>query len=90
MRLKPLGNRVVLQELEAEEKTPSGIILPDSAKEKPQEADVVAVGPGDEESEMQVKEGDRVIYAKYSGTDVKLDDEEYIIIDQKDIFAIVK
>lgn len=90
MRLKPLGNRVVLQELEAEEKTPSGIILPDSAKEKPQEAVVVAVGSGDEESEMQVKEGDRVIYAKYSGTDVKLDDEEYIIIDQKDIFAIVK
>lgn len=90
MRLKPLGNRVVLQELEAEEKTPSGIILPDSAKEKPQEAVVVAVGPGDEKSEMQVKEGDRVIYAKYSGTDVKLDDEEYIIIDQKDIFAIVK
>ena len=90
MRLKPLGNRVVLQELEAEEKTPSGIILPDSAKEKPQEAVVVDVGPGDEESEMQVKEGDRVIYAKYSGTDVKLDDEEYIIIDQKDIFAIVK
>ena len=90
MRLKPLGNRVVLQELEAEEKTPSGIILPDSAKEKPQEAVVVAVGPGYEESEMQVKEGDRVIYAKYSGTDVKLDDEEYIIIDQKDIFAIVK
>ena len=90
MRLKPLGNRVVLQELEAEEKTPSGIILPDSAKEKPHEAVVVAVGPGDEESEMQVKEGDRVIYAKYSGTDVKLDDEEYIIIDQKDIFAIVK
>ena len=90
MRLKPLGNRVVLQELEAEEKTPSGIILPDSAKEKPQEAVVVAVVPGDEESEMQVKEGDRVIYAKYSGTDVKLDDEEYIIIDQKDIFAIVK
>ena len=90
MRLKPLGNRVVLQELEAEEKTPSGIILPDRAKEKPQEAVVVAVGPGDEESEMQVKEGDRVIYAKYSGTDVKLDDEEYIIIDQKDIFAIVK
>ena len=90
MRLKPLGNRVVLQELEAEEKTPSGIILPDSAKEKPQEAVVVAVGPGDEESERQVKEGDRVIYAKYSGTDVKLDDEEYIIIDQKDIFAIVK
>ena len=93
MRLKPLGNRVVLQELEAEEKTPSGIILPDSAKEKPQEAVVVAVGPGtedDENSGIQVKEGERVIYAKYSGTDVKLDDEEYIIVDQKDIFAIVE
>lgn len=90
MKLRPLGDRVVLQYQEAEEKTQSGIILPDSAKEKPQEAVVVAVGPGDEESEMQVKEGDRVIYAKYSGTDVKLDDEEYIIIDQKDIFAIVK
>lgn len=85
---------MVLKRLEAEEKTKSGILLPDSAKEKPQEALVVAVGPGKETdgkmSKMQVKEGDKVIYAKYEGTEVKLDDVEYIIVDQKDIMAIVE
>ncbi len=94
MNMKPLGERVVLKRLEAEEKTKSGILLPDSAKEKPQEALVVAVGPGKETdgkmSKMQVKEGDKVIYAKYEGTEVKLDDVEYIIVDQKDIMAIVE
>ena len=94
MQLKPLGERVVLKQQEAEEKTQSGIILPDSAKEKPQTAVVIAVEPGSEKNgkktEMQVKEGDRVIYSQYSGTDVKLEDEEYIIVNQSDIIAIVE
>lgn len=90
MKLKPLGNRVVLKYQEAEEKTPFGIILPDSAKEKPQIAIVVAVGPGSDDTGMQVKEGDKVIYSKYAGTEVKLDEEEYIVADQKDIIAIVE
>ena len=94
MQLTPLGERVVLKQQEAEEKTQSGIILPDSAKEKPQTAVVIAVGPGSEKdgkkAEMQVKEGDRVIYSQYSGTDVKLEDEEYIIVNQSDIIAIVE
>lgn len=94
MKLRPLGERVVLKQLEAEEKTQSGIILPDSAKEKPQEAVVIAVGPGKEEdgkiTAMQVKEGDKVIYSKYSGTEVKLDEEEYVIVSQSDILAVVE
>ncbi|MDD6442495.1 MAG: co-chaperone GroES [bacterium] len=93
MKLKPLGNRVVLKYQEAEEKTPSGIILPDSAKEKPQEAVVVAVGPGKtggEDFKMQVKEGDKVIYSKYAGTEIKLDGEEFIIVSQNDIMAVVE
>lgn len=85
---------MILQQMEAEEKTKSGIILPDSAKEKPQEALVVAVGPGTEvdgkKTKMQVKEGDKVIYSKYSGTEVKYDDEEYIIVNQDDIIAVVE
>lgn len=94
MSIKPLGDRVVLQQIKAEEKTKSGIILPDSAKEKPQEALVVAVGPGEEtdgrKTPMQVKVGDKVIYTEYAGTEVKFQDEEYIIVDQKDIIAIVE
>ena len=94
MQLKPLGDRVVLKQQEAEEKTVSGIILPDSAKEKPQTAVVIAVGPGNEidgkKTKMQIKEGDHVIYSQYSGTDVKLEDEEYIIVNQSDIIAIVE
>ncbi|MGN0515057.1 MAG: co-chaperone GroES [Lachnospiraceae bacterium] len=94
MQLKPLGDRVVLKQQEAEEKTKSGIILPDSAKEKPQTAVVIAVGPGIEtngnRTQMQVKEGDHVIYSQYSGTNVKLSDEEYIIVNQSDIIAIVE
>lgn len=94
MQLKPLEDRVVLQHQKAEEKTKSGIILPDSAKEKPQEAIVVAVGPGKEvdgkRKEMQVKVGDKVIYSQYSGTDVKLGDEEYVIVKQSEIMAIVE
>lgn len=90
MRLEPLGNRVVLKHQEAEEKTQSGIILPDSAKEKPQTAVVIAVGPGTDGKEMQVKEGDRVICTQYAGTEIKVDDEEYVIVSQNDIIAIVE
>lgn len=86
MSMKPLGDRVVLKPQEAEEKTKSGIILPDSAKEKPQAAVVVSVGPDVD----QVKEGDKVIYTEYAGTEVKYQEEEYTIVDQKDIIAIVK
>ena len=94
MKLVPLGDRVVIKQLVAEEKTKSGIILPDNAKEKPQEAEVVAVGPGGtvngKEIVMQVKKGDKVIYSKYAGTEFKMDGEEYIIVRQDDILAIVK
>ncbi len=94
MRIKPLGDRVVLRMLEAEEKTKAGIVLPGSAKEKPQEAEVVAVGPGGvidgKEVVMQVKVGDKVLTGKYSGTEVKIDGEEYTIVKQNDILAIVE
>ena len=94
MKLRPLGDRVVLKYQEAEEKTQSGIILPDSAKEKPQEAVVIAVGPGKQNDgqicEMQVKEGDKVIFSKYAGTEIKLDNEEFIIVSQNDIIAVVE
>ena len=94
MRIKPLGDRVVLKRVEAEEKTASGIILTGAAKEKPQFAEVVAVGPGGvvdgKEVKMEVAVGDKVIYSKYSGTEVKMDGTEYIIVKQNDILAIVK
>lgn len=94
MKLKPLGDRVVIQHLEAEDKTESGIILTGSAKEKPQEALVIAVGPGGmvdgKKVEMEVKVGDKVIYSKFAGTEVTMDKEEYIIVNQHDILAIVE
>ena len=90
MKLVPLGDRVVLKQVEAEETTKSGIVLPGAAKEKPQQAEVIAVGPGTEEVKMEVAVGDAVIYSKYAGTEVKLDDEEYIVVKQSDILAIVK
>jgi len=94
MKLKPLGDRVVIKQLEAEEKTKSGIVLPSQAKEKPQEAEVIAVGPGGtvdgKEIKMEVKPGDCIIYSKYAGTEVKMDEEEYIIVKQNDILAIVE
>ena len=94
MKLVPLSDRVVLKQLEAEETTKSGIILAGKAQEKPQEAEVIAVGPGGivdgKEIVMQVKPGDKVIYSKYSGNEVKLDGEEYIIVKQNDIIAIVE
>ena len=94
MKLVPLGDRVVLKHLEAEEKTKSGIVLAGAAKEKPQEAEVIAVGPGgmvdSKEVKMEVEVGAKVIYQKYSGTEVKLDGEEYVIVKQSDILAIVE
>lgn len=94
MKLVPLGDKVVLRQLEAEETTKSGIVLPGQAQEKPQQAEVVAVGPGGvvegKEVTMQVKAGDKVIYQKYAGTNVKLDGEEFIIVKQNDIVAIVE
>jgi len=94
MNLKPLGDRVVLKVLEAEEKTASGIYLPDNAKEKPQQGKVLAVGPGKyndkgELIKVQVNVGDTVIFAKYSGTEVKYQGEEYLIVKESDILAIV-
>ncbi|MCI9004626.1 MAG: co-chaperone GroES [Lachnospiraceae bacterium] len=94
MKLVPLGDRVVLKQCEAEETTKSGIILTGSAQEKPQEAEVVAVGPGGmvdgKEVTMQVKEGNKVIYSKYAGNEVKLEGNEYIIVKQNDILAVVE
>ena len=94
MKLVPLGDRVVLKQVEAEETTASGIVLPGQAQEKPQQAEVVAVGPGGvvdgKEVKMEVKVGDKVIYSKYAGTDVKLEEKEYVIVRQSDIAAIVE
>ncbi|MGN1083612.1 MAG: co-chaperone GroES [Lachnospiraceae bacterium] len=94
MKLVPLGDKVVLKQLVAEETTKSGIVLPGQAKEKPQQAEVIAVGPGGvvdgKEVTMQVKVGDKVIYSKYAGTEVKLGEDEYIIVKQNDIVAIVE
>ena len=94
MKLVPLGDRVVLKECVAEETTKSGIVLPGQSKEKPQQAEVIAVGPGGtvdgKEVKMEVKVGDQVIYSKYAGTEVKLDEEEYIVVKQNDILAIIE
>jgi chaperonin GroES len=94
VNIKPLGDRVVIKVVESEETTKSGIVLPGTAKEKPQMAEVLAVGPGGvvdgKEIKMEVKVGDRVIYSKYAGTEVKMDGEEYIIVRQSDILAVVE
>ena len=94
MKLSPLGDRVVLKQLEAEETTKSGIVLPGQSKEKPQQAEVIAVGPGGvvdgKEVKMQIKVGQKVIYSKYAGTEVKLDDEEFIIVKQNDVLAVIE
>ena len=90
MRLVPLGDRVVLKQIEAETKSKGGIILTSSAQEKPQEAEVIAVGPGTEDVKMEVKPGDKVIYSKYAGTNVKFGADEYIVVKQNDIVAIVE
>jgi chaperonin GroES len=90
-KLKPLGSRVVIKALEREEITKSGIVLPDTAKEKPQEGRVLAVGPGDTGQRIPVdlKEGDRVLFQKYAGTEFKLDDEELLILSEKDVLGLV-
>ena len=94
MKLVPLFDRVVLKQLVAEATTKSGIVLPGQSKEKPQQAEVIAVGPGGvvdgKEVVMQVKVGDQVIFSKYSGTEVKTDNEEYIIVKQNDILAVIE
>ena len=94
MRLVPLGDRVVLKQVVAEETTKSGIVLPGQTKEKPQHAEVVAVGPGGmvdgKEVEMLVAVGDKVLYAKFAGTEVELDGENYLVVKQNDILAIIK
>ena len=94
MKIKPLGDRVVIKMLETEETTKSGIVLPGTAKEKPQVAEVIEVGPGTvvdgKEIKMEVKVGDKVLISKYSGTEVKFDNQEYTIVKQADILAIVE
>jgi chaperonin GroES len=94
MNLKPLGDRVVLKPVEREEKTKSGIVLPDTAKEKPQEGMVEAVGTGrildnGTKVPLELKVGDRVLYAKYAGNEFKLDDIEYLVISEKDVLAVL-
>src|SRR5947209_4301392 len=93
-KIKPLSDRVLVKAIEKEELRKGGIIIPDTAKEKPQEGEVIATGPGkrDESGKvipMDVKTGDRILYGKYSGTEIKLDDEEFIIMHQEDIFGII-
>lgn len=88
--IKPLGARVLIKKLEAEEKTSGGIILTSSAKEKPQMAEVLEVGPGTKDEAMELRVGDKVIFAKSAGTDVKFDGEEYTLMNQSDILATVK
>jgi chaperonin GroES len=94
MKLRPLSDRVVVKPLPREEVTKSGIVLPDTAKEKPQEGEIIAAGPGRlEEGKRQaldVKVGDRVLYAKYAGTEFKLDDDELLILSEKDILAVLE
>ncbi|AWZ49264.1 co-chaperone GroES [Clostridiaceae bacterium 14S0207] len=94
MSIRPLGDRVVIKRLEAEETTKSGIVLTGASKEKPQEAEVIAVGPGEivdgKEVKMQLKVGDKVLFSKYSGNEIKFEGQEYIIISQSEILAVVE
>jgi len=94
MNINPLGTRVLLKEIESEETTKSGIVLPSNAKEKPYMAEVVEIGPGEmkdgKEIKMVVKKGDRVLYNKYSGTEVKLENEKYLLVKQDDILAVIE
>ena len=90
MNIRPLADRVLIKPAAAEEKTLGGIIIPDSAKEKPLKGEVVAVGNGTKDEEMVVKNGDTVLYGKYAGTEIELDGEKYLIMRQSDILAIIK
>jgi chaperonin GroES len=89
VKIKPLADRVLIEPMAAEEKTASGIIIPETAKEKPQKGTVVAVGPGTTDEKMEVKKGDVVLYGKYSGSDLSIDGNDYLIMKQSDILAIV-
>ena len=89
VKIKPLADRVVVEPMEAEEKTASGIIIPDSAKEKPQKGTVVAVGPGTGDEKMEVKNGDVVLYGKYSGTEINIDNKDFLIMKQSEILAVI-
>lgn len=95
MNIRPLGDRVVIKPLEREERTKGGIVLPDTAKEKPQEGEVIAVGEGrlldnGQKVDLSVKLGDKVIYAKYAGTELKRNDADYLVISEKDILAVIE
>ena len=94
MKLRPLGDRVIVKPSEGEEKTKSGLVIPDTAKEKPQEGEIIAVGPGRFEDgkyvPMEVKEGDTIIYSKYGGTEVKIEEEEHLILSERDILAVIE
>jgi len=94
MSLRPLGDKIILKPVKSEEKTASGIVLPDSAQDKPQEGDVIAVGPGREidnvKEVMEVKEGDRVLYSKFSGIEVTYQGEDYLVVSQKEVLAVVE
>lgn len=89
LNIKPLADRVIVKPAEAEEKTQSGIIIPDTAKEKPMQGEVVAVGNGKKDEPMTVKVGDKVLYGKYSGTEINFGDDKYLIMRESDIFAII-
>lgn len=89
LKIKPLADRVIIKPQAAEEKTASGIIIPDSAKEKPQKGTIVAVGPGTKDDKMEVKVGDVVLYGRYSGNEITVDGDDYLIMKQSDILAIV-
>jgi chaperonin GroES len=95
LNLKPLGGRVVVQPIEQEDITPSGLVLPETAKEKPQKGKILSVGPGDRDEEgkripMDVKVGDVVLFAKYSGTEIKIDSDKYLIMKESDLLAIIE
>ncbi|MEN3012476.1 MAG: co-chaperone GroES [Dictyoglomus thermophilum] len=95
VKLRPIGDRVVVKVIEQEEKTKGGIVLPDTAKEKPQQGKVIAVGTGrildnGQKVPLEIKEGDRVIFAKYAGTEVKIEGEEYLILSERDILAVIE
>ncbi|MCF7873538.1 MAG: co-chaperone GroES [Candidatus Omnitrophica bacterium] len=94
MKVKPLGDRILIKQVEAEEKTSGGIVIPDTAKEKPQQAEVVAVGEGKKKEDgsaipLSVKEGDRVLYGKYAGTEISIQGQDYLIVKEEDILGIV-
>lgn len=89
LKVKPLADRVLVEPMQAEEKTASGIIIPDTAKEKPQKGTVVAVGPGTSDEKMEVKKGDVVLYGKYAGTELTIDGKDYLIMKQNDILAVI-